>query len=76
MEVVINSSWQFKHQWNFDHPWMQGDPYDSSDEEWMAHLNHPTFMPLENVGGQTHMDIKVDMVGLVNDAFVIVDQIA
>jgi hypothetical protein len=40
----------------------------------MAHLNHPT--PLENVGGQTHVDINVDMVGLVNDAFVIADQIA
>ncbi len=33
-------------------------------------------MPLENVGRQTHMDIEVDMVGLVNNAFVIVDQIA
>jgi len=55
---------------------MQGDCCDSFDEEWMAHLNHPTFMPLENVGRQTHMDIEVDMVGLVNNAFVIVDQIA
>jgi hypothetical protein len=42
----------------------------------MAHFNHPTFMPLENVGGQTHMDIEVETVGLVYDAFVIVDQIS
>jgi len=33
-------------------------------------------MPLENVGGQKHMDVKVDMVGLVKDAFIIADQIA
>jgi hypothetical protein len=39
-------------------------------------FNHPMFMPLENVGGQKHMDVKVDMVGLVKDAFIIADQIA
>ncbi len=33
-------------------------------------------MPLENVGGQIHMDVEVDMVGLVKDAFVIADQFA
>jgi hypothetical protein len=42
----------------------------------MAHLNRPVFMPLENVGEQTHMDAEVDMVGLVKYAFVIADQIA
>ncbi len=33
-------------------------------------------MRLENTGGQMHMDVEVDMVGLVNNAFVIADQIA
>jgi hypothetical protein len=32
-------------------------------------------MPLENVGGQTHMDVEVDMARLINNAFVIDDQI-
>jgi hypothetical protein len=42
----------------------------------MAHSNHPSFMPLENMGGQTHMDAEVDTVRLVKDAFVIAYQIA
>lgn len=55
---------------------MQGDPCDSFDEKWMAHFNRLVFMPLENVGGQTHMDVEVDMVGLIKDVFVIANQIA
>ncbi len=39
-------------------------------------FNRLVFMPLENVGGQTQMDVEVDMVGLVKDAFVIANQIA
>ncbi len=31
---------------------------------------------MENLGVQVHVDADVDMVGLVNDAFVIVDDIA
>jgi hypothetical protein len=54
---------------------VQGDPHDSLDEEWMEYLNQPTLLPMENVDGQMpHVDVKVDMVGLINDAFVIVNE--
>jgi hypothetical protein len=38
-----------------------GDPYDSLDEEWMAHINQPSLMPMENTTIQPHMDLEVLM---------------
>jgi hypothetical protein len=42
----------------------------------MAYINQPSLIPMENLGVQVHVDVDVDMVRLVNDAFVIVDDIA
>jgi hypothetical protein len=42
----------------------------------MAHLNQPPLMPIENtIMFQPHIDLEVDMVGLVRDSFVVAEQI-
>ncbi len=56
--------------------YIMGGPCDSLDEEWMAHLNWPPLMPIEIITmSQPHINLKVGMVGLVKDAFVVVEQI-
>jgi predicted RNA-binding protein with PUA domain len=41
----------------------------------MAYINRPALIPMENLGVQVHVNVDVDMVSLVNDAFVIADDI-
>jgi hypothetical protein len=41
----------------------------------MEFLNQPALLPMENVDGQMlHVDVEVDMVRLVNDAFAIANE--
>jgi hypothetical protein len=42
----------------------------------MAYINPLALIPMENLGVQVHVNVDVDMVRLVNDAFVITDDIA
>jgi hypothetical protein len=54
---------------------MWGDPYDSFDEEWVAHLTRPP--PLDgNVEQPTNVDEDLGMVQLVNDVFVVTNHVA
>jgi hypothetical protein len=56
---------------------MWGDPYDSYDEEWVAHLIRPPLHPLDgNVEQPTNMDEDLGMVQLVNDVFVVTNHVA
>jgi hypothetical protein len=41
----------------------------------MAYLNRTTLMPIENITNQCQVDVEVDMVGLVKDAFAIANQV-
>jgi hypothetical protein len=51
---------------------VQGDPHDSSYEEWMEYLNQRALFPMENMDGQMpRVDVEVEMVGFINDVFVI-----
>jgi hypothetical protein len=56
---------------------MWGDPYDSSNEEWVAHLTQPPLHPLDgNVEQPTNVDEDLGMVQLVNDVFVVTNHVA
>jgi hypothetical protein len=53
----------------------QDDPHDSLNDEWMADVDWPPFMLIENIMNKCRVGVEVDMVGLVKDVFVVVDQI-
>ncbi len=54
---------------------MQGDPYDFLYEKWATHLHHPQPNLRDHLVEGNHIDENVDMVGLVNDAFAMANQV-
>jgi hypothetical protein len=58
-------------------PNLQGDPYDSSDEEWCHSLRMraTTWNRFRNGDFQPKVDVDVDIDGFIRDAFTIADML-